>query len=155
MNLKESMRRRMRGHAQDVEINLTSVMNIFLILIPFLLLTAVFVRISVLELSLPSLDSSSRSAQVKKQKTAIINILMIDGNGFELKSPEMKFALITKKDDNYDWDKLVTQLKEIKTKYPDSEDILISAVDSIKYQIIISVMDKCRESGFPNISISG
>jgi len=155
MNLKESMRRRSKGHAEDVELNLTSVMNIFLILIPFLLLTAVFVRISVLELSLPSLDSGGRAAQVKQQKTAIINILIIDGNGFELKSPEMKFPLISKKDVGYDWDRLALQLKEIKTKYPDSEDMIISPVDSIKYQTIISVMDKCRESGFPNISISG
>ena len=50
MNLKQTMGRKLRGHAGETDLNLTAVMNIFLILIPFLLLSAVFVKISVLEL---------------------------------------------------------------------------------------------------------
>jgi len=155
MNIKNSMGRRLKGHAEETELNLTAVMNIFLILIPFLLLTAVFVRIAVLELSLPSLDSAGRSAQVKKQKTTIINILVINDTGFELKSPDIKLSNLNKKQTEYDWEGLKQQLTTIKGKYPESEDIIISPVSTIQYHTIISVMDRCRESGFPNISISG
>ena len=155
MNIKQSMGRRLKGHAEETELNLTAVMNIFLILIPFLLLTAVFVRIAVLELSLPSLDSSGRAAQTQKQKSTVINILIIDESGFELKSPDVKLSKLNKAQTDYDWDGLKQHLAQVKGRYPESEDIIISPVSTIKYHTIISVMDRCRESGFPNISISG
>ncbi len=154
MNIKQSMGRRLKGHAEETELNLTAVMNIFLILIPFLLLTAVFVRIAVLELTLPSLDSAGRTARAQKQKSTVINILVINETGFELKSPDIKLAKLDKQTD-YDWNGLKNQLTTIKEKYPESEDIIISPVSTIRYHTIISVMDRCRESGFPNISISG
>ena len=76
MNLKQSMNRRLKGHADQVELNLTAVMNVFLILVPFLLLTAVFVKIAVIEFSLPSLDSKRPSVQQQKPQSTILNILL-------------------------------------------------------------------------------
>ena len=96
-----------------------------------------------------------RPAQTQKQKSTIINILIINETGFELKSPDVKLSTLNKKQTDYDWDGLKQHLATVKTKYPESEDIIISPVSSIKYHTIISVMDRCRESGFPNISISG
>ncbi|NIA30132.1 MAG: biopolymer transporter ExbD [Actinobacteria bacterium] len=155
MNLKQAMGRKLRGHGDEAELNLTAVMNIFLILIPFLLLTAVFVRISVLELALPSLDRRPSAAKAQPPKSVVLNVLRIRETGFELKSPETNFSPLLKKNDTFDWEGLVKQLKTVKIKYPDSQDIIIAPENSIKYDTIVSVMDRCRESGFPNISISG
>jgi biopolymer transport protein ExbD len=146
---------KLKGHARQVELNLTAVMNIFLILIPFLLLTAVFVRISVLELSLPRLDRKrAASSDVVKPKSVVLNILLIKETGFELKSPNLKFSPITKRNDTFDYVQLDQQLQRIKSTHPDSEDIMISPEDTISYDTIIQVMDRCRDSGFGNISIS-
>jgi biopolymer transport protein ExbD len=155
MNLKQTMGQRLRGHAGETELNLTAVMNVFLILIPFLLLTAVFVKISVLELSLPSLDKKAASAINQEPKSVVLNVLRIQETGFELKSPEMKFPTLSKKENLFDWEGLVDQLQKVKTRYPDSEEIIIAPANKIKYDTIVSVMDRCRESGFPTISISG
>lgn len=154
MNLKQSVQRRLRGHAGETDVNLTAVMNIFLILIPFLLLTATFVRIAVLELSLPSLERQ-RQAVSTRTESAVLNILLIRDDGFQLKSPEMTFAALPKTDEAYNWQQLDEQLERVKQKYPESEDIFISPENSILYETIISVMDRCRDAGFPNISISG
>ena len=155
MNLKESLNRQRKGHAEETELNLTAVMNVFLILIPFMLLTAVFVKISVLELALPNLDKKSAVVKEKPAEAIVINFLYLRKDDFELKSPDLKFSKITKEKNEYNWAILNEQLAKVKTKYPDSEDIIISPDDEIKYNTIINVMDKCRESGFPNISISG
>ena len=155
MNLKQSMKRRLRGHAEETDVNLTAVMNIFLILIPFLLLTATFMRIAVLELTLPSLDRSSRQTTAQKPQSVVLNILQIDEEGFLLNSPNMKFSQVNKANDDFDWQTLTEQLGRVKKKYPDTEDIIISPDDVIRYKTIITVMDRCREAGFPNISISG
>ena len=155
MNLKQSMQRRLRGHDDDTDVNLTAVMNIFLILIPFLLLTATFVRITVLELTLPSLDRAGRQTTVQKTESTVLNILLIKEADLQLNSPGLKFQKIAKLADDYNWPELTTQLQRVKTKFPESEDIIISPESTIRYKTIIAIMDQCREAGFPNISISG
>ena len=155
MNLKQSIQRRLRGHAGEADVNLTAVMNIFLILIPFLLLTATFMRIAVLDLTLPSLDRSNRQATAQKPQSVVLNILQIDEDGFKLNSPNLKFSKVNKANGDLNWALLAEQLGHVKEKYPDTEDIIISPADVIRYKTIITVMDRCREAGFPNISISG
>ncbi len=154
MNLKAVMRKR-PGGGDDLQ--MTPIMNVFLILVPFLLLTASFVKIAILEMSLPSLSQQESSQSVKQEppKQLVLNMLAIRQNGFELKSPTFNFPFIAKKDEQYDLEQLKANLQQIKNKFPDSEDVVIQPEDAIKYDVVIKVMDRCRESGFPNISISG
>ena len=155
MNIKQTARNNLRGHASDADVNLTSVMNVFLIIIPFLLLTASFVKIAVLELNLPNLDSGPmRSAEAVPQ-SVILNVLLIRENGFELKSPDLIFESMPKSSMDYPWQVLTKQLNLIKQAHPESDEIIISPENTIRYEVIIHVMDRCREAGFPNVSISG
>jgi biopolymer transport protein ExbD len=130
---------------------------VFLILVPFLLLTASFVKIAILEMSLPSLSQPVAPQPVTQEqhKQLVLNMLAIRQNGFELKSPTFNFPFIAKKGEEYDMEQLKERLQQIKNKFPDSEDVVIQPEDAIKYDVVIKVMDRCRESGFPNISISG
>ncbi|MBN1465124.1 biopolymer transporter ExbD [candidate division KSB1 bacterium] len=155
MNIKQSIRRKGRGHPRDTDVNLTAVMNIFLILIPFLLLTASFVRIAVLELTLPSLDRAGQQATVQNAQSTVLNILLIKETELQLNSPGLKFDKIAGRTGDYNWSELTAQLQQVKSKFPDSEDIIISPENTILYETIIVIMDQCREAGFPNISISG
>ena len=139
----------------DSDVNIIPVMNIFLLLIPFLLLTAAFVKIAILEISLPSLNKSSRSINSEQQKKLTLVILVIKDSGFQLKVPGFKFDPVQKKQKEYDFTKLATQLKEVKVKHASAEDIIISPEGQIKYDIIIKAMDSCREKGFPNVSLAG
>jgi biopolymer transport protein ExbD len=152
MNLKKTLGRDHRY--QENDLNITPVMNIFLILVPFLLLTAVFVKIAVIEFSLPTENKKSGGSETH-QGRAIVTILAINEKGFEIKTPGAKFPIILKKQDNFDFQTLVEKLKEVKQLHKDSEDVIIVPQASIKYKTIIKVMDRCRENGFPNISISG
>jgi biopolymer transport protein ExbD len=153
MNLKAVVRKRTGGD----DLQMTPIMNVFLILVPFLLLTASFVKIAILEMSLPSLSqhAPAQSVTPEQHKQLVLNMLAIRQNGFELKSPTFNFPFIAKKDAQYDMEQLKANLQQIKNKFPDSEDVVIQPEDAIKYDVMIKVMDRCRESGFPNISISG
>ena len=67
MNLKQAIGKDKRQ--QEVDVNIIPVMNIFLLLIPFLLLTAAFVQLAVVELSLPSLNKEQgQQTQERPQK---------------------------------------------------------------------------------------
>jgi len=152
MNLKKTVRRHRAG---DDDVNITPVMNLFLVLIPFLLLTAVFVRIAVLELSLPSLSQAKNSQANKPQKPVIVILLAITGKGFEMKAPGVHFAPIPRRKGRFQYKLLRRDLKALKKKYPDTEEITIQPDENVLYDSIVKVMDACRESGFPNIAISG
>lgn len=138
----------------ESELQLTPIMNVFLIIIPFLLMTASFVQMAILELNLPSLGSRRSQASQEERKSVTINLLMIKEAGFELKSPDLHFNLIPRQGDQYSINGLKAELVRIKEKHQESEDIIIQPESTIKYELIIHVMDTCREAGFPNISIS-
>jgi biopolymer transport protein ExbD len=150
MNLLKQIGRERRR--ENDELNITPLMNIFLILVPFLLLTAVFVRISILEFSLPVADE--KQAGHARQKAPVVIILQITENGFDLKTTGKKIPFIPKKLGNFDYQNLQNRLLEIKTEHVDSEDIILAPGEVIKYDTIIKVMDHCRENGFLNISIT-
>jgi biopolymer transport protein ExbD len=154
MNLKTKIKTRASG-GEDLQ--MTPIMNVFLILVPFLLLTASFVKLAILEMSLPSLNqnTSSVTQASEEKKPLVLNMLAVRQNGFELKSPTFDFPFIVKKGEQYDFEQLQGSLRQIKDKFPDSEDMVIQPEDVIKYDDVVKVMDRCRESGFPNISISG
>ncbi len=156
MNLKAALGSQ-RKSAGDL--NLMPVMNLFLILVPFLLVTATFVELAVLDISLPEMQSSSRQAQQQQQaqerKPAVLNLLAIRENGIELKSPTFTFGLIPRQTDGYDYNLLKSYLAQVKQKFPEAVDVVIAPEDNIRYQVVIDIMDRCREAGFPNVSISG
>ena len=143
---------RTRRGADDV--NITPVMNLFLVLVPFLLLSTEFVRLAVLELSLPS-QSQSSSKQDKPQQDPVLILLAIDDNGYELKAPRMSVPKIPKLNGEFNVEKLSQALSQIKARYQATEEITIQPAEAVIYEVIVDVMDACRDSGFPNISVSG
>ena len=153
MNLKKSIGRERR--IKDVDVNIIPVMNIFLLLIPFLLLTAAFVRLAIVEISLPTLNTDRTNQVQETPKNLVLILLSVKEKGFQLKSPGFKFNPVNKNNNRYNYDKIIEQLKQIKTKHPHAEDIFIAPEAEVKYDIIIKVMDRCREIGFPNVSLSG
>jgi biopolymer transport protein ExbD len=153
MNLKKSIGRERR--IRDVDVNIIPVMNIFLLLIPFLLLTAAFVRLAIVELSLKPLNKNRAEQIQQAPKNLVLIILAVKETGFQLKSPGFIFSPVNKINNQYNYDKISEQLKQIKTKHPHAEDILIAPQAEVKYDTIIKIMDRCREIGFPNVSLTG
>jgi len=152
MNLRQVVGKSRR--ATDAELNITPVMNIFVILIPFLLLTATFVKIAIIEFSLPSLQQKG-NVNLQDLKNLTVLVVGIKPEGFEIKTSERTYPLIGNRDGRFDYASLYARLKEIKDRYPDLKDVIISPAPNIRYQIIVKVLDNCREVGFPNFSISG
>lgn len=153
MNLRQKLSRNRQIKNNDV--NIIGVMNVFLLIIPFLLMTAAFIRLAAVDLSLPSLGKG-RSAMDETPKNLVLVILVVRETGFQLKSSlDIKFDPIEMNRNQYNYAKLVEQLRVIKERQPQAEDIIISPEARVKYDVIIKVMDRCRETGFANVSLSG
>ena len=146
-----------RAKHKETEIEMTGVMNIFLVLIPFLLLTAVFVRIAVLQVSLPT-GSGGGGGGTPPPQNAVLVILVITEDGklqLQTTSSQLQFdPLYSLGENKYDFDGLINQLKRLKTDLPWLEDIILRPEENVKYETVVKVMDRCREEGFPNISFA-
>ncbi len=128
-----------RGREETPGLDVTTFLNLMVVLIPFLLISAVFSRITIMELSVPT---SSGGAALNKPNFAIEVIVRKAGleiaNGFSVE------AAIPKKDDQYDMDMLSQILMRLKDRYPDKKDATVLMEPEIEYDYLVQVMDVVR-----------
>jgi biopolymer transport protein ExbD len=155
--------RRSHHRKQEAELNITAFMNLMVILVPFLLITAVFSQMSVLDIQMPAGASSESPEEEPFQLEVIIRQTQMEVG-------DKKGGLIKRlpnvEEDNYDIEGLHQALQQIKAEKPDLIDITLLLEQDIAYDTLIQVMDASRtakqvdESGneekaelFPNISL--
>jgi len=147
-----------RPKKEPPELNITTFLNLMVVLVPFLLITAVFSRITILELSLPSGEGANDNSKQQLNIEVIIREKGIEiGNGKQVLSrmPLLKSdnAGVTFDEDGsidssslYDLELLSEFLVKIKTKYPKKTDATVLMEPDIEYRVLISVMDAVRST---------
>jgi biopolymer transport protein ExbD len=158
-------RRGGRHHRHDAaELNITAFMNLMVILVPFLLITAVFSRLAILELNLPG--SSSEAAEPQDQTFQLEIIVRQDKIEVGDRNQGL-LGIYPNSEGGYDFVALADKLLELKKRYPTKTDASILLEQDIAYDTLVQVMDTVRvaqdideEKGvidrsdlFPNISI--
>ena len=153
-----------------MELDVTTFLNLMVVLVPFLLITAVFSRITIVELTLPS--SSGGGAP---QPAAFRVEVIVRESGLEISNGTAVIAAIPKVEkevegeieEEYDFDTLSQYMMSLKRDYADLEAASVLLEKDIPYDYLIQTMDVIRsaevpaENGeefirvalFPNISI--
>jgi len=136
------MNRRSRRNRQreTAELNITAFMNLMVVLVPFLLITAVFSRMAVLELNLPGENSAPPEKQVSLQLEIIVR-----GGRIEVGDRNSgRAAVFANKDGEYDLRALGDYLQQVKDRYPDKLDATLLLEPDISYDSLVQVMDTVR-----------
>lgn len=147
---------------EAVELNITAFLNLMVILVPFLLITAVFSRITILELNLPAKNSqTAQQEQIKLQLE-----LLIRPDGFEIRDANLgRIKYLARSADTTNWKAFTDILIEIKSRFPEEQNITLLLDREVNYRTLIQVMDRVRSADvvnvteletvelFPNISI--
>ena len=120
-------------------LNLTPLMDVFTVLVVFLLITAVFTSISIMELSVPT---SAGGAASNKPNFAIE--VIVRKAGLEIANGASVEAAIPKKEGQYDLQKLSEVLLRLKAQYPEKEDATVLMEPKVEYDYLIQVMDAVR-----------
>ncbi len=132
------------------ELDVTTFLNLMVVLIPFLLITAVFSQLTIVELNLPSSAGGSSSAEESFRVEVIVR-----ETGFEISNGTAMIASIPKVDDEFDFDTLSEFMIELKRSYPnhDAASVLVEAL--IPYDYLIQAMDTVRSVEVPSIDEQG
>jgi biopolymer transport protein ExbD len=133
---------RRRKVEEPADINITAFMNLMVILVPFLLITAVFSRITVLELNLPAAAEQQQQAQQQPQFDLEIivradSIAVGDRDGGLVK----RFPVT---DTGHDYEQLSQLLQQIKARFPDKLDATLLLEADTPYDTLVQVMDRVR-----------
>lgn len=131
--------RRKRKSQGTPDLDITTFMNLMVVLVPFLLITAVFSRVTILELSVPT-GAGGKTAGKPNFTIEVI----VRKAGLELANGSSVVAAIPKKDDQYDLDMLNKMLTRLKVDYPEKEDATVLMEPDIQYDYLIRVMDTVR-----------
>ncbi|VAW59183.1 hypothetical protein MNBD_GAMMA11-668 [hydrothermal vent metagenome] len=147
---------------EDVELNITAFLNLMVILVPFLLITAVFSRVTVIELNLPSKNEISKQSEVIKLQLELV----VRKNSFEIRDTNLgRIKYFPRNETETNWQTFTDILVEIKTRFPDEQSITLLLEPKIDYKTLIKVMDRVRFADvleftdvvsvelFPNVSI--
>ena len=126
------------------EIDVTTFLNLMVVLVPFLLITAVFSRLTIVELNLPSAAGGAASNQDNFRVEVIVR-----ETGMEISNGSATIASIPKQDDEYDLDSLSEMIVELKREYPEHDSASVLMESHIPYDYLIQVMDIVRAVEVP------
>ena len=133
---------RRRRRRTPAELNITAFMNLMVVLVPFLLITAVFSRLAVLELNLPG--SSTEPVEPQDQTFQLEVIVRKDKIEVGDRNQGLLGVYPTSPDGAYDYEALSSKLSELKDRYPQKTDAAILLEPEIEYDTVVQVMDRVR-----------
>ena len=138
--------KRLRRHHQELDI--TAFLNLIVVLVPFLLSTAVFTRLSVLELSLPAQSSAVEQIKVNDLKLEIQirpDALLV---GDRIGGLIQRIPMVN---GQHDLAALGPLIQMIKGKFPETTAATVLAQPDTPYELLVQVMDAVREFRPPTV----
>jgi len=153
----------------ECEIDMVPIMNMFLVLIPFLLASSTTLFLNGINTSVPVMAQTSEPAAIEKKSdikiTATVKLqdyqLVLEATSDELSEKKLKEMDATLKNNNgqYQYSELASALLNIKGLYPKSDTLILMPGERIIYDKIVKTMDVARafegQTLFPNVVIPG
>jgi biopolymer transport protein ExbD len=130
-----------RRVTEPTELDVTTFLNLMVVLIPFLLITAVFSRIAIVELDLPTSDGGA----APKEPAFRVEVIVRE-TGLEITNGSMVIAGIPKSEGEYDLAKLASHMLALKHDHPDTSQASVLLEPTIAYDYLIQVMDVVRSA---------
>ncbi len=144
------LKRRVKRPKADAELDITSFMNLMIVLVPVLLMMMVFSRITVIELSLPGLQGESTGEVIEQENLEVL----VGEEGMAVFFPEgyliKALPVITQEDGSLtqDWEGLQLILRQLKqtliAKGAEKKDVTLLINDSVPYQQIVTLLETTR-----------
>lgn len=128
-----------------MELDVTTFLNLMVVLVPFLLITAVFSRITIVELDLPS-EAGGPSQDPPPFRVEVI----VREDGVEISNGTSVIAEIPSVDDDYDLPKLSEHMVALKRDYREIDTASVLLEPQIPYDYLIRVMDVVRSVEVPS-----
>lgn len=129
----------------DAELDVTSFMNLMVVLVPVLLITLTFAQVTVLDIHLPELTGGTGQSEESQSRLTV----KIEDEGYRVYYPEdvliQEVARAeTEEGEEYNYAQLTQVMREVKKQLSDNASILLLSAPEVNYQSLVSTMDAVR-----------
>jgi len=160
--------RNRKDNDTDTDIDMVPIMNMFLVLIPFLLSSASFFDINAIHTSVPVRQTNvDQNKSAASTEATVIPVIEMKADRIELYVMSEQISAkdltkwdlsFTKQNDKFPLEDIQHYLQDMKNIYPKSDTILVIPDNDILYETIIQTMDLARNATqnqlFPNVVLS-
>ena len=133
--------RKLERHTRrPAELLLVPMIDIFTVLVTFLLMTAVFSRTVILQLNLPAENTTFKEPPAGLQLEVMVRkdlLQVADRNSGPL-------ATIPNTPEGYNYEGLTEYLKRVKARFPEKTDASVLLEPDTPYDTVVQVMDRVR-----------
>jgi len=137
---------------EEIELDITPLMNIFIILVAFLISMAIFTRLAIVEFTLPpNVDSEMNNSQEKPQPKLTVRI---DKQYVGLVLGDKLLDSLPLVNNEFPFDTLSTRLRVRSLEADFKGEVVVASVDQIPFKTIVKAMDICRSAGFSKVGLS-
>lgn len=142
------------GRNKNIELNLVPVIDLMSVLITFLLITAVWSQVSMIQIGSSLYGKKTETEATPPPPNADV-VLKVDVKevGYVLTVGKQVISLPTV-NQQFDDAGLVAQLQRVKQLYPEKVDAIVTVADAIPYEQLIKAMDNMLVAGFSAISVA-
>lgn len=141
----------------DAVINVVPAIDLLACCISFLLFTAVWTQVS--RLQVQQLGTGAPEAPAVDQQKSIIVTLAMGERGFNLSTSTGTSIDLPRTSQEgelrFDMKGLEAKLKQLKSDYPDTSAVTVSAEDTVAYGDLVQVIDACVGAGLSAVSVTG
>ena len=138
MARRHHYRRRLKTETHELDV--TTFLNLMVVLVPFLLITAVFSRMAIIELDMPSANAPAQEAEPPFRVEVIVR-----AEGIEITNGKTTIAALPNAvGGEYDLDLLSNYMVSLKQAHPESSSASVLLEPAIHYDYLIQVMDRVR-----------
>ena len=141
------------GRAKTTSVNLVPFIDLMSVLITFLLLTAVWTQVSMIQIGSSIYGKQKDPSPQMPTQVEVVLKVDVKPSGYVLTIGKQILSLPLL-NGLFDDEGLVSQLKRVKQLYPDKQDVILSVSDELEYEKLIAAMDGLLKSGFPQIAVA-
>jgi biopolymer transport protein ExbD len=137
----------------EIELDVKPMMNVLIILIPFLVSVAEYTRLAVIDMSLPpNVTTVGGAGQGEKPKLKLT--VVVAPSYFCVTLGDALLDSIARTGPEYSYDSLSARLSSRRRTVDVKDEVIVAPRDGIPFKYVVRVMDACRKTGFEKISLA-
>lgn len=150
--------RKARKEFEEKGLDLVPIMNLVTILIPFLLMSAQFVTLAVIDTTLPAISEAPPTEPKEEEEDKLNLSILITNEGYTITGAD---EVLPKDDEengpnvpclengcptpeSYDYAALTKKLVTVKNRWPDEQNAILVPETKIPYEVVVLTMDASR-----------
>ena len=136
---------RRRGGDGAEELNVTPLMNLFVAIVPLLLMSAIFATVASIDLGAPTVSALPQRAD------DFVLALRVTTQEWRVEARDEPSVRV----DPGDTEGLLQALEALQARHPEHASALVACADAVPYADVVRVLDAAAVAGFPDCALVG